>query len=239
LWAVLLAFFAGGLIVSIKIGGGSNLHNVDAYIVLLLVIGAYLYFDRFEADFESETKTSYSWMMTLVALGLPVILMIRSGGPLELPDARVTSASLDAVHQHIDYAARDGGELLFISQRHLIHFDEQVNVSLIPEYEKVFFMEMVMARNPGYLNAFYDDLQNQRYAAILADRTLDNIQDRDEPWSEENNIWVQLVSRPMLCYYQPRLTLRAVQVQILYPQPNAGDCPSIIENQHQFNQLSP
>jgi hypothetical protein len=239
LWAILLVFFAGGLVVSVKIGGGSNLHNVDAYIVLLLVMGVYLYFDRFEADHPIDGQLSYSWTTTLVVFVLPIFLMLRSGGPLKLPDERVVAASLDAVHQHIDYAAQEEGEVLLISQRHLIYFDEQVDLPLIPEYEKVFFMEMVMSQNPDYLKAFYEDLQNQRYTAIIADRNVEDFKDRDEAWSEEHNIWVQLVSRPMLCYYQPRLTLRLVQVQIMYPRPNADACPSIIENQQQFDSILP
>jgi hypothetical protein len=242
LWAILLAFFVGGLVVSVKIGGGSNLHNVDAYIVLLLVMGAYVYFDRFDPDNTEnnvETTVSYSWIMTLIVLAAPVFLMLRSGGPLKLPDARIVAASLDAVHQHIDYAARDGGEVLFISQRHLTYFDEQVNVAMIPDYEKVFFMEMVMSKNPNYLNAFYHDLENQRYAAIISDQTLEYDKDRREAWSEEHNIWVQLVSRPMLCYYQPRLTLRVVHLQILFPRPDVGECKSITENQIEFSQGLP
>ena len=40
-------FFGGGLAVSVKIGGGTNLHNLDAYMVLLLVATAELGFGRF------------------------------------------------------------------------------------------------------------------------------------------------------------------------------------------------
>ncbi len=47
----LLVLFVGGLIVSVKIGGGSNLHNMDAYLVLLLIIGVHFYLGRVEIDF--------------------------------------------------------------------------------------------------------------------------------------------------------------------------------------------
>jgi len=52
--AVLLVLFAGGVVVSVKIGGGSNLHNLDAYLSLLLVIGSYIYFERFLPDHPSR-----------------------------------------------------------------------------------------------------------------------------------------------------------------------------------------
>ena len=229
LLAMLLVLLAGGLVVSVKIGGGSNLHNIDAYLALLLVIGGYFYFDRFVPDSNVPQKMGYSWFWTLALVAIPVFFVLAAGAPSKLPQPEVVSASLDAVHKHIQYAGRDGGDILLISQRHLIYFDDEIDVALIPKYEKVFFMEMVMSRNPAYLNAFYDDLQAQRYAAIVGDQALDYYKDRAEAWSEEHNIWVQLVSRPLLCYYQPRLTLRQVHVQIFYPRPNVENCAAIDE----------
>ena len=44
--AILMVFFAGGIVVSVKIGGGSNLHNMDAFLVFALVAAVYLFFDR-------------------------------------------------------------------------------------------------------------------------------------------------------------------------------------------------
>ena len=156
-----------------------------------------------------------------------------------MPDARIVAASLDAFHQHINYAARDGDDILFISQRHLLHFDDQVELTLIPEYEKVFFMEMAMSKNPTYLNDFYADLQSQRFAAIVSDQVVVRHKERDEAWSEEHNVWAQFVSKPLLCYYQPRLTLRVVQAQILFPRPIVENCPAISENQNIWAEISP
>jgi len=231
LWALILVLLIGGLVVSVKIGGGSNLHNVDAYIVLLIFVVGYVYFYRFVAESGEHKTDKYSWSRTLILVTIPVILAVVSGSPLGLPAPRIVAASLDAVHQHVNYAARDGGDVLFISQRHLLHFDDQIDVPLIPDYEKVFFMEMTMSKNPSYLNNFYDDLQSQRFAAIVSDQALEHFKDRDEAWSEEHNVWVQYVSRPLLCYYQPRLTLRVVHAQVLFPRPNVNDCPVISENQ--------
>lgn len=228
LLALLLALFGGGLVVSVKIGGGSNLHNLDAYLALLMVLGGYLFFGRF-------AETSDSWPLLLALIIVPVYLALQAGAPLELASPRIVAASLDAVHQHLNYAARDGGEILFISQRHLLYFDEQLDLPLVPRYEKVFFMEMVMSRNPDYLNAFYDDLENQRFAAIVSDQVVTAYKDpTEESWVEEHNLWAQLVSRPLLCYYEPRLTLRQIHLQILYPRPHADDCVAIDENRQEL-----
>ncbi len=234
LWGMIIVLLLGGLVVSVKIGGGSNLHNMDAYLVLLVVVGGYVYFYRFVNEQNGASKTVYYWPRTLILVAIPVFLAVRSGAPLDLPAPRVVAASLDALHQHVNHAARDGGDVLFISQRHLLHFDDAVDVPLIPEYEKVFFMEMVMSKNPAYLNNFYDDLQSQRFAAIVSDQALEHYKGRDEAWSEEHNVWVQFVSRPLLCYYQPRLTLRVVHAQVLFPRPNVEGCPIISENQQIF-----
>jgi len=43
---ILFVFFTGGMVVSVKIGGGSNLHNLDAYMTFLLLISAYFYYRR-------------------------------------------------------------------------------------------------------------------------------------------------------------------------------------------------
>ena len=238
LWAAILVLLVGGLVVSVKIGGGSNLHNVDAYLVLLIVVVAHIYFRRFSFESDQTTDQTFSWPMTLFLAAIPVYFAVVSGGALEIPDSRIVAASLDAVHQHVNYAARDGEDILFISQRHLLHFDDQVELPLIPEYEKVFFMEMTMARNPTYLNDFYADLQSQRFAAIVSDQVVDRYKDRDESWSEEHNVWAQYVAKPLLCYYQPRLTLRVVQAQILYPRTNVENCPAISENQSILAEIS-
>ena len=230
LWAMILVLLAGGLVVSIKIGGGSNLHNVDAYLVLLMVVAGYAYFHRFVAEDDQLSTTIFSWPRTLFMVAIPVYFALASGAPLELPPQNVVTASLDVVHQHVNYASRDGGDVLFISQRHLLIFDDQIDVPLIPEYEKVFFMEMAMSKNPAYLNSFYDDLQSQRFAAIVSDQALENFKDRDQAWSEEHNVWVQFVSRPMLCYYQPRQTLRTLHEQVLFPRDSVEECPIISEN---------
>ncbi|MEW6406657.1 MAG: hypothetical protein AB1649_33160, partial [Chloroflexota bacterium] len=200
------------------------------YLVLLIVVGGYLYFRRFAVEAGANRQAAYSWPMTLILLAVPVYMAVVSGAPLELPPSRVAAASLEAIHQHVNYAARDGGEVLFISQRHLLYFDDQFDIPLVPEYEKVFFMEMVMSKNPGYLDSFYADLQSQRFAAIVSDQALEHYKGRDEAWSEEHNVWVQFVSRPLLCYYQPRLTLRVIHAQVLFPRPDVDECPIISEN---------
>ena len=62
-------------------------------------------------------------------------------------------------------------------------------------------MEMVMAGNSKYLTAFQDDIRTQRFDLIITDPLFDSYKGSGESWAEENNVWVDAVSLPILCHY--------------------------------------
>jgi hypothetical protein len=228
--AMLAVLFIGGLVVSVKIGGGSNLHNLDAYLVLLLLIAVYLYYDRFATEeMDISSVVSYSWIRTLALLTIPIFFTLRGGSPLRLPSREDTRTALRQLYSTVSQAARDG-EVLFISERQLLLFEDDFDMNLVPSYEKVFFMEMVMSQNQSYLDQFYEDIQSQRFEAIVADPVFIVYKERHRSWAEENNVWVQFVSEPLLCYYQPHLTLDGMSVQVLYPRQDVDACPIIAKN---------
>jgi hypothetical protein len=228
---MLVVLFVGGLVVSVKIGGGSNLHNLDAYLVLLLLIAVYLYLDRFAAEEKFDSSpVVYLWVRSLALVVLPVFFALRVGSPIRLPSSEDTRAALKQLYWTVNYAARDGGDVLFISERQLLLFEEEFDMPLIPPYEKVFFMEMVMSQNRPYLEQFYADIQSQRFEAIVIDPVVSFYKDQQRSWAEEHNVWVRFVNRPLLCYYRPRLTLDEMAVQVLYPRRDVEDCPIIAKN---------
>ena len=53
---MLLILLAGGLVVSTKIGGGGDLHNMDAYMVMLALIGVYFMCQRVEPEAPSASR---------------------------------------------------------------------------------------------------------------------------------------------------------------------------------------
>jgi hypothetical protein len=136
----------------------------------------------------------------------------------------VTSDSLIKMQKNINRALVDGGEILFISERQLLSFDSIQNVKLIPEYEKVFLMEMVMAGNRTYLDVFEQEIQSQRFDLIITDPLFDRYKEPGENWAEENNVWVEAVSVPILCHYWRKVTFPESGVQILAPRENPIDC---------------
>jgi hypothetical protein len=217
--ALLLVFFVGGLVVSVKIGGGTNLHNMDAYMVLLLVLVAGLAFGQFAPGGKVAPKPLQvpAWLLAALVL-VPVFFAVTSGSPLLLPERQVAEDALAQIQSMADEALAAGGEVLFVSQRHLLTFHMIEGVPLMPKYEKLFLMEMAISDNAVYLDEFVDDLDQQRFTLIITDPVFLNIVGTEvDTLAAENNAWVRNVGRPLLCYYEPVHTFSELSIQILKP----------------------
>jgi hypothetical protein len=216
--AILAVFLAGGLLVSVKIGGGSNLHNLDAFLALLLVAGGIVYAGGFAPDRPGQEKPHpFPGLVLALLIAIPLIPIARAGSAPNLPDARTAQANLQELQRLIDQAPP--GEVLFISERHLLPFRLVEGVQLVDRYEKVFLMEMAMAGNPRYLGEFREDLRRHRFALIVTEPLNTNLQTSVHSFGEENNVWVEHVSTPVLTYYQEAARLDEVGVQVLVPRP--------------------
>jgi hypothetical protein len=88
----------------------------------------------------------------------------------------------------------------------------------VPDYELVFLMEMAMSGNREYLDAFQAAISSQRYDLIIAEPLVIQYQGRNHSFGEENDAWVKSVSEPVLCYYQPSVSLDAVGVVLYTPR---------------------
>jgi hypothetical protein len=116
---------------------------------------------------------------------------------------------------------RDGGEVLFISQRQLLMFNMLASApQLVPEYEQLFLMEMAISHNRPYLEQLYQDLESQRFDLIITDPIflVEKVEGQD-PLAAENNAWLEDVAQPVLCAYGYEKTYRDVGVQVLAPRP--------------------
>ncbi len=174
LGAILFILFIGGVIVSTKIGGGSNLHNLDAYLVILLIAGSYALFGAAERDSESATGLQTIPGVILAALVLlPVFFAVQTGGYNPQPSEQDTQQVLAQIRSMVEDAVNAGGEVLFISDRQLLTFDDIPGVPLVEKFEKVYLMEMAMAGNQAYLNDYYRDIDQQRFALIITDPMKD------------------------------------------------------------------
>jgi hypothetical protein len=228
LGGMLLVLFAGGIVVSTKIGGGNDLHNLDSFRILLALISASLLFDRVSREQNGSARGSMaaSWfwpvssILILVIFSAPAVLT-RSA----LPDMKLATGDLQELQTALREAKAGNKTILFISQRQLLALG-LVNAPLAPDYELIELTEMAMAGNQDYLTRFYSDMQQDSYGIIVADINTLNHQPRDYPFAEENNLWVDKVYAPLVCNYQPEVILKNAGVQVMIPRSGPLNCPT-------------
>lgn len=214
----LAGLFAGGTIVSMKIGGGADIHNMDVYFVALLIAGAYVFF---------EPGRRWTWPVLALLVVVPVWFAHFEGGRFKVYDPAVASQTLARLQARVDAVNADGGELLFISQRHLVSMGMLEDAKLVPEYEREDLMEMAMSENLVFLEQFEQDLAHQRFAAIVVDELKFNLLGLETGMGAENNAWARWVVRPILCYYESAEMFPADSIVIYVPRTGPPDCPRV------------
>ncbi len=221
LLALLLILFFGGLAVSVKIGGGGDLHNMDAFLVLLALIATSFFAERVEL----EDGKNIAWgqpASSVIAAAL--LIPIGFAMPHIASFYRYDSIAARKDIQTLQRAAEESrGEVLFVSERQLLTFGELKNIPLIPEYEQIELMEMAMSGNRPALEKYYADLANHRFAIIIAEEQKFTLR-KTGGFLEEDNAWVRYVGAPLLCAYKPVETLTTTNIQVFAPRSNKPNC---------------
>ena len=225
-FAILASFFAGGLVVSAKIGGGANIHNLDAFWVLLLVVTGYLYFNRSPSDdsLEPEAVRVPAWL-TAALSAFPILILLTQAPANALPAQNALDDVLQQMNSYISIANQNGQEVLFIDNKQLLTFGYFPGTKMVTEYETGYMLEMAMTGNQAYFEPFWQDLKNKRFAYIFANPQPTRLQDTSESFAEENNAQITWIGRPLLCYYQVQFTWLAMGVEVFTPRPEAVNCP--------------
>ncbi len=200
--SMLLILLVGGFIVSAKIGGGSNLHNLDGYLTLSLVIGLTLLTDRFTPDLARDASPRAFSPLTISLAILAVTFFTVSTAFPSLPARDRHEDSLASLQQLVDETVAADGQVLFISQRQLLTFGYISGVPLVPEYDNIALMEFAMSNYRPLIDQFHADIAAHKYALIIAPTPPGQLQTRDDPFAEENNAWARRVSIPMLREYK-------------------------------------
>ena len=156
---------------------------------------------------------------------MPVWSQLRANASVNTYDANRTQAVLSALQARVDQVNAQGGEILFITQRHLISMHMLENVTLIPEYEREDLMEWAMADNLKYLGQFQSDMETQRFALIIVDPLNFNYLGSNYGFGEENNVWVRSVMKHILCNYQEDVVFPADEIALYVPQEGERQCP--------------
>ncbi len=250
----LLAFLFVGLIVSVKIGGGGDLHNMDMLIIGLMFAGA-LAWRSGAQQWIDEIHTSPAWLqLVMVALiVIPGYKPLQAMAPISitedrklvatladinedplpnplpdtLPTADDTAKALETVQRRV-YNASQKGEVLFMDQRQLLTFGLIKDVPLVPEYDKKVLINRALSGDAAYFQAFYRDLAAGRFSLIITSPVNRRLDKSDGNFAEENNAWVKWVTTPLLCYYESVDRLKRVDLEFLVPRQDISACEQIL-----------
>jgi hypothetical protein len=220
---ILVGILGGGILVSVKIGGGNNLHNLDAFLVLLSVVAVYVGCDRFATDGQvSQVSYQPAWLWVVLAVITPLMIQMNVNSAPKYTLAPGYQKQLRALQQMLDQAQQQGGEVVFVNERQLVTFGSVSGVAMQPDYERVFLMEMAMSNNQYYLRGFVGDMKAHRYALVIFDTLPEQLKGPENPFADENNAWVSYATHTLLKYYQLKMNYPALQLSVLAPCPTAG-----------------
>lgn len=213
------ALLAGGLLVSIKIGGGTNLHNMDVYLVMLLVIALDLYFGNSVDEADQPVQVDMPLWLKIAVLAMPILFTVSYVGMNFVQwDPQTVEQDLAKIQEYVDQAAADGGEVLFISQRHLITFGLVDNVALVHAHEKILLQEMAMSQNEIYLQNFGAELAAQKYDVIFMDHLPSVWKDPGTTsLAAENNVVLKELVPLFTCAYTEADRLVDGSLDVLIP----------------------
>ena len=221
-----LVLFVGGLVVSMKIGGGVDIHNLDAYLSALLIVAAYVVFGKNTSEVGGDSKPfTLPWGLVLLLVAVPAWFLLGANGGFRIYNSARAQTVIQKIQAYVDDANTQDREILFITQRHLISMHMLSDVTMVPEYEREELMEMAMGNNQEYLQIFRADMESQRFAAIVVDPLAYRLLGKNYAFGEENNAWVRRVMKHILCNYQEDIIFPEDQVAIYLPQVGERQCP--------------
>jgi len=222
--SMLILFIAGSTLVSIRAGGGYDLHNYDSLLLLLLLSGCFFGLEAVSLD-ESvhvgkAVLTNNRVLFCLMAVS--ILFSYHTSQPTPSSKINQSAAAIQQINLLINKYAQTGHPVLFIDERQLLVYKMLSETQIYVPYDKIELMEMAMARNPDYSQKFSADIKNQKFSLIISEvlpKWLKpyNKNKFDPDWYE-NNVWVNVVSTPVLTYYIPIYTNQDLGFAIYAPK---------------------
>jgi hypothetical protein len=212
-----VAFFTVGLTASVKIGGGSNLHNLDMYLVTLLITSAAVIIKFFPKGRITPKAGFISTILLFSVMLIPISYSLQPSEKPHIPNSQEIDESLSAIKAEINKIG-PSQEVLFIDHRQLLTFNLIPQVSLIDEYEKKKLMDEAMGADLAYFEPFYEDIRKQRFSLIINEPLNVIIRGEDYSFGDENDAFVKWVTIPLTCSYEAIFTNTATGVELLVPR---------------------
>jgi hypothetical protein len=208
---ILGSFFIVSTIISLRAGGGYDLHNYDTFLLFLLITGCFFGMNSVHLDTPEQAGKPIlgNYGVLVLLMIIPTMVAIpKTGGNIPKANAQ-TEQTLQEIQKVLESTTvSENHPILFIDQRQLLVFHLVTpDKNLVIPYEKIELMEMAMANNRDYRAQFVSDMENQKYSLIVSE--ILGIWPKSlppksfEPDWYENNVWVDSVSIPVLDYYVP------------------------------------
>ncbi len=221
---VLGAFLGLGVVISVKIGGGNNLHNVDMFLIGLIFVAALAWeSEGRRVIFELDAQQVGIKVILLAMCLIPAFMPWVYATPLEVPEQHYVDMTIELLQSETEHVISQGGEVLFMDQRQLFTFG-QIQAPFVPEYEKKQVMDRALAGDREYFAPFYRDLADQRFGLIITDPQRIRYSNALDDWGAENDAWVKWVTEPLYCYYEEKYSKDKTAVWFLVPRADVSDC---------------
>jgi len=209
---ILLLFFAGSTFVSLRAGGGYDLHNYDSLLLLLFMCGCFFGLEAVKQDkpvqLEKPVLANYGLLFSLMAVS--ILFAYHPAQPISSSKIDRSAAAIRQINALINQYAQPDHPVLFIDERQLLVYRMISETQIYVPYDKIELMEMAMARNSAYSLKFSTDIEQQKFSLIISE-VLPKwpkpfTKNKFDPDWYENNVWVNVVSTPVLAYYAPIYT---------------------------------
>ena len=193
---IVAVYLVGGLIVSVKIGGGADLHNMDVFLLLIAWIFLFLYFRkktlRKRVGFSLRSK--YKYLLLLLFL-IPVIYVSSNVSPAPDLNYRIAAETIETLQERVNFYNAQGEDVLLATQHHLFTFDLLSGVVNDPYYEKTLMMEVAISENVSIIKKYRRELENEKYPVIIIDFQNTRHKNREESsFAEEQYFYAEYVA---------------------------------------------
>jgi hypothetical protein len=204
IWVAFPIFVLLVVLVIKKIGGGSNLHNLDMFLVTLVITAAAALANFWPRGKDTPSAGFLVSAMVALVMVFPVTYALRPSEKPLMADATAVEESLAIISKEIKDTA-PGEEILFIDHRQLLTFNFVPQVPLVDDYEKKKLMNKALSADAVYFEPFNEDIRNRRFALIVNEPLNLVIRGEDYAFGDENDAYVTYLQlRTSLYEFQDR-----------------------------------
>lgn len=212
-----VTLLTGGMVVSVKMGAGGDLHDLDMFLIFLLILANDIVRRIIHGQLDRpELWPEFPQGLALIAFVTPILWAVATSQEVDFLPSDKGVEELQIISREVDKAVLEG-DILFLEQRQLMAFGFIENVPLVPEYELIEVMDHAMAGDEAYFHEFYQDLEGRRFSLIIASGMSREKHRVPHPFEEESEAWRKYVAIRLFDWYSPTVKLDDVGVWLYKP----------------------